>query len=123
MIIGRDFGDSSNTDIPATFDNAPHPDWYQLSVDPDLVTLNNGDVLYLGHARSRAPLITNPAWFDVAYRNNFGPGRDCPDPCRSRRTDRRNGLAFNRLWSNVSICQHNGPGYHGRRIMRISADA
>ena len=74
MIIGRDFGDPSNTDIRATFDNVPNPEWYQLSVDPDLVTLSNGDVLYLGHARSRAPLDPKPTWFDVTYRNNFGPG-------------------------------------------------
>jgi hypothetical protein len=55
------------------------PDQQYLSFagnDNDLLTLPNGDVLYLIGAVSTKPLVPQPTWFDVSYYgyNGAGPG-------------------------------------------------
>lgn len=65
--------DKNETKI-STF-GPPDADHYGWGTsDHDLVSLSNGEVLYLTGAFSRAPLQSQPAWWDSAYRWNFGPG-------------------------------------------------
>jgi hypothetical protein len=73
-VVGRNLDDPDGETIEATFD--PLPSIYQEigGPDGDLVALNNGDVLYVKLARTRAPLRKKPAWFDVTFRDDFGPG-------------------------------------------------
>jgi hypothetical protein len=55
----------------------PAPDQQYLSFqgnDNDLLTLPNGDVLYLIGAVSTKPLVPQPAWFNVSYYGYNGPG-------------------------------------------------
>ena len=75
LVTGRDLNDPSAPVIAATFDapaDAPHH--YSVTNDHDLVSLGNGDVLYLTGAASWAPLVPKPDWFDVTYRGAYGPG-------------------------------------------------
>jgi hypothetical protein len=75
LVQGRNLNDLNGTVIQATFDLLPHPENYSfVTNDHDLVSLANGDILYITGAASRAPLADKPAWFDVTYRGNFGPG-------------------------------------------------
>src|SRR5262245_28903887 len=50
----------------------------QLAVDDDLVSLTNGDVLYVRRVRIKSTLAPNtPAWFDTTWANkvgSWGPG-------------------------------------------------
>jgi hypothetical protein len=73
LVRGVDLKDGSVVD--ATFDSPPHPEYYKFgSADHDLVSLANGDLLLVVGAWSKAPLPVKPAWFDVTYRGEFGPG-------------------------------------------------
>ena len=75
LVQGRNLNDLNGAAIQAKFDGVPHPENYSfVTNDHDLVSLANGDILYITGAASRAPLAAKPAWFDVAYRGNFGPG-------------------------------------------------
>jgi len=75
LVEGRDINNPNAPVINATFDPPADAQHYTfLTNDHDLVVLDNGDVLYLTGAGSKAPLIPKPAWFDVTYRNTFGPG-------------------------------------------------
>lgn len=67
--------DGTVTQISTFADGPAHPEDYGWGTsDHDLVSLSNGDVLYLTGAFSRAKLDPKPAWFDSAYRLTFGPG-------------------------------------------------
>jgi hypothetical protein len=79
LVLGRNLDNFDTadpvTDVAATFDLPPNPNDYAYGTnDHDLLALPNGDVLYLTGAFSRRPLTPKPAWFDVAYRGQFGPG-------------------------------------------------
>jgi hypothetical protein len=75
LVLGRDIGNASDAPIEATFDAPPDSRDYRFGTnDHDLVSLENGDVLYVTGAFSRATLYPKPAWFDVSYRGDFGPG-------------------------------------------------
>ncbi len=75
LVEGRDLNDPNAPVVNATFDPPADAQNYTfLTNDHDLVSLSNGDVLYLTGAGSKAPLSPKPAWFDVTYRNSFGPG-------------------------------------------------
>ena len=63
----------------ASFEAVPIPDTRILSNDHDLVTLNNGDVLYIRMGQTRKALSPKPIWFDAAYKITngqapWGPG-------------------------------------------------
>jgi len=67
--------DGTTTKISTFVDGPANPGDYGWGTsDHDLVSLANGDVLYLTGAFSRAPLNPKPAWFESAYRLTFGPG-------------------------------------------------
>ena len=77
LVTGRDLDKASGPDVPATFDEPPGqkstlPRYDFVTNDHDLLTLPNGDVLYLTGAASRAPV--DAPWFESAYRDDFGPG-------------------------------------------------
>lgn len=75
LVIGRNLDDPNAPLVEATFDLPPHPKNYAYKTsDHDLIALDNGDVLYLTGAFTRAPLSPQPAWFDVTFRDDFGPG-------------------------------------------------
>ncbi len=75
LVKGRDLDNLSGPVIEATFDNVPNAaDYSFVTNDHDLVTLSNGDVLYITGAASKRPLSTSPPWFDNTFRGNFGPG-------------------------------------------------
>jgi hypothetical protein len=64
-----------NADVVSVLDVPPHPEYYAYGTnDHDLIAMNDGSVLYLTGAFSKEPLATQPAWWNVAYRGNFGPG-------------------------------------------------
>lgn len=42
--------------------------------DHDLISLSNGDILYMTGAFSKKPLSPKPGWFDFTFRGTFGPG-------------------------------------------------
>ena len=59
----------------STHDAIPNGgDYLFLTADHDIVALPNGDIIYETGAGSKRPLTPKPAWFDVTYRGNFGPG-------------------------------------------------
>jgi hypothetical protein len=60
----------------AKIEGLPSTDYMIASNDHDLLTLNNGDVLYVRMGRSKKALTPKPAWFDHAYKlkDLFGPG-------------------------------------------------
>jgi hypothetical protein len=63
----------------ASFGALPIPDTRILSNDHDLVTLNNGDVLYIRMGQTKKALSPKPIWFDSAYKlkegeEPWGPG-------------------------------------------------
>jgi hypothetical protein len=91
LVIGRDLTSPSGPDILATFDNPPGqgpdpwkggtiahnvsertPRYAYITNDHDLVSLNNGDVLYLTGAASRSNV--DVPWFEMTFRGAFGPG-------------------------------------------------
>jgi hypothetical protein len=74
-VIGRDLNTPATPDIQSTFDPDPDAahDAYGTN-DDDIVTLPNGDVLLLWGYHSLAPLNPKPAWFDVTFGANTGPG-------------------------------------------------
>jgi len=75
LVKGRDLDNLSGPGIDATFDNVPNAaDYSFVTNDHDLVTLSNGDVLYITGAASKRPIASNPPWFDNTFRGSFGPG-------------------------------------------------
>jgi hypothetical protein len=75
LVMGRDLDKPDGEPIPSTFEQVPHPEYYKFgSNDHDLVSLSNGDVLFLTSVFARGPLDPKPPWFDVTYREGFGPG-------------------------------------------------
>jgi hypothetical protein len=59
----------------------PGPDRMIMSNDHDLITLTNGDVLYIRMGRTKAPLPPEALWFDHTWKlpsadepDGFGPG-------------------------------------------------
>lgn len=63
----------------AGFEALSIPDTRILSNDHDLVTLNNGDVLYIRMGQTKKALSPRPIWFDSAYKivagqEPWGPG-------------------------------------------------
>lgn len=75
LVVGRDLDALDGPLVEATFDPVPDADYYAFGTnDHDLVSLSNGDLLYITGAFSRMPLPPKPAWFDAAYRGRFGPG-------------------------------------------------
>ena len=61
--------------LRSNFDNVPNSWDYKFGTsDHDLVTMPNGDVLFITGAFSKRPLSPKPAWFDSTFRDNFGPG-------------------------------------------------
>ncbi|MCM3869212.1 MAG: hypothetical protein ND895_00770 [Pyrinomonadaceae bacterium] len=63
----------------ASFEALSIPDTRILSNDHDLVTLNNGDVLYIRMGQTKKALSPKPIWFDSAYKivdgeEPWGPG-------------------------------------------------
>jgi hypothetical protein len=81
LIIGRDLDDpsvetrSEKFDMGALPGTGSTPDPYRFGTnDHDLVSLSNGDVLYITGAFSRRQVTPKPDWFDGTYRGDFGPG-------------------------------------------------
>lgn len=75
VVLSRDLQDPAATVTRATFNSVPNAGEYSfLTNDHDLVTMPNGDILYITGAGSRRPLNPRPPWFDVTYRGGFGPG-------------------------------------------------
>ena len=65
----HDLGDLNAPPKLATFDSwPPNSDVRILSNDHDIVSLNNGDVLYLRMGQSKAAISPKPAWFDHTYK-------------------------------------------------------
>lgn len=73
------------TPVAAQIDPLTSPDRIIKSNDHDLITLNNGDVLYIRMGRTKASLPPEAVWFDHAWKlphgvepdgepNGFGPG-------------------------------------------------
>ncbi len=61
--------------LQATFDAPPNGADYRFGTnDHDLLALNDGSILYVTGAFTKRPLSPKPAWFDVTYRGDFGPG-------------------------------------------------
>jgi hypothetical protein len=74
IVQARDLS-GKNADVVSVFDAPAHPEYYSYGTnDHDLIAMNDGSVLYLTGAFSKEPLATQPAWWNVAYRGNFGPG-------------------------------------------------
>jgi hypothetical protein len=78
VVIGRDLDDPTGPELKATFDEAgsttPSPYDVSISADHDLLTLNNGHILYLLGAGSRKAVSNPPAWFNDTFRGALGPG-------------------------------------------------
>lgn len=75
LVRGVDLKDGSVVD--ATFDAPPLAEDYKFgSNDHDLISLANGDLLLVvgGWSKVPIPVKKKPAWFDVTYRGDFGPG-------------------------------------------------
>ncbi len=73
-VFGRNLNSLGANNIQSTFDSVPTQGSILVGQDHDMVTLNNGEVLYLTAVSLRMPLTNKPAWFDIAYRDDFGPG-------------------------------------------------
>lgn len=74
-VVSRNLETPDGPPIVSVFEPVPNGQYYLFGTnDHDLVSLSNGDVLYITGAFSRMPLTPKPAWFDTAYRGNFGPG-------------------------------------------------
>jgi hypothetical protein len=74
VVRGRDLS-GNGPEVISTFDQPPHPEWYSyVTNDHDLVTMNDGTVVYLTGAGSIEPLSPKPVWWDGTYRGTFGPG-------------------------------------------------
>src|ERR1700686_1411780 len=72
-VRGIDLKDGTVVDAP--FDSPPDSKyWYFGGNDHDLVSLSNGDLLLCVANLTKAPLPVKPPWFDVTYRDSFGPG-------------------------------------------------
>jgi hypothetical protein len=79
IVVGRDLSGRARDPFPAVikarFDQPPNaPDYLFSTNDHDLVSLSTGEVLYLTGAFSKRRLTPSPPWFDVTYRDGFGPG-------------------------------------------------
>ena len=75
LVVSRDLDKPTMTPIQATFDAVPNAQDYSFGTnDHDLITLSNGDVLYITGAFSKRLLTPKPLWFDNTFRGTFGPG-------------------------------------------------
>jgi hypothetical protein len=48
--------------------------WVPVTFDHQLVALPNGDLIYQRAVASREPIDPKPIWWDLGFRNDFGPG-------------------------------------------------
>ena len=48
--------------------------WIPVTDDHQLVALPNGDLIYQRAVASREPIEPKPIWWDLGFRNGFGPG-------------------------------------------------
>lgn len=71
-VIGKDLSSLAQT-IHSTFEPGPADRRFGTN-DHDLVSLRNGDVLFITGAFSRTALDPEPGWFDDTNRGDFGPG-------------------------------------------------
>jgi hypothetical protein len=84
LVVGRDLDKPNMKPIAATFNSVPDAQYYYVATDHDLVSLANGDVLYIGIAVSKRPVTPEPDWFKNTTRrrgngltaspNDYGPG-------------------------------------------------
>jgi hypothetical protein len=75
IVVYRDLNEPATAMHESTFDVMPDKDDYQFGTnDHDLVSLPNGDVLYMSGAFSKTKVAPEPAWWKSAYRWSFGPG-------------------------------------------------
>ena len=74
-VFSQSLDSTDNTLLQAAFDAPPNGADYVFGTnDHDLLALNDGSILYVTGAFTKRPLSPKPAWFDVTYRGNFGPG-------------------------------------------------
>jgi hypothetical protein len=75
IVVYRDLNEPATAMHESTFNVMPDKDNYAFGTnDHDLVSLPNGDVLYMAGAFSKTAVTPEPTWWKTAYRGNFGPG-------------------------------------------------
>lgn len=130
-IVSRELNKPSAAPRLANF--TMHPTWqrnpdcatkagdYTVGTDHDLVTLANGDVLYIAAVCLKTPITPEPVWFKQTYRQQFGPGaRSGVMIWRSQ----NGGQTFNYLSVIDSAAFENGvPGYPQFRSYGTDTDS